>query len=276
MIDEPMEKIQSAAAFINSRMTTPCKTAVVTGTGLGKLANNIIAKIVIPFSEIPHFPKTTVESHSGNFIFGKHDVHDVILLQGRFHYYEGYEMEEVTFAIRVLKLLGVKNLILTNAAGSINPEIKPGSFMMLKDHINFLPVNPLRGKNIDTLGVRFPDMTNVYDKDCRNAVLKFCQNEEISCHYGVYLALQGPSLETPAELNFFNKIGADAVGMSTVPEAIVARHMSMKVAAVSVITNQGYPNPERKEAAIEDVLEVAESASENLFKIVTHLIQVIS
>ncbi len=275
MIDDLKTQYLAAAEFIKKQCGEFGETAIVSGTGLADIVNELDQKTIIPYKTIPHFPKTTVESHEGNFVVGKYKEKKIVILQGRFHYYEGYEMSDVTFAVRVLNYLGIKNLILTNAAGSVNPKINPGSFLVLKDHINLLPVNPLRGKNVDELGLRFPDMTNVYDESLQELAIDFCQTENISCHSGVYLALQGPSLETPAELLFFNKMGADVVGMSTVPEVIVARHMQMKVIAISVVTNQGYPNPEKKEATIEEVLTTAKNAIPNLNRLLAHLISAI-
>jgi purine-nucleoside phosphorylase len=216
-------------------------TGIVLGTGLGGLADEIVITDKIPYSEIPNFPATTVEGHHGNLIFGHLAGKPVVAMQGRFHYYEGYSMVETVFPIRVLKLLGIRQAFLSNAAGGINPGFEVGNLMVIHDHINFFPESPLRGRNIDELGTRFPDMTEPYDKVLIQIARKVSQSLGITLQEGVYLGNPGPSFETPAEYTHYRMIGADAIGMSTIPEVLAARHMGLPVFAVSVITNVAIP-----------------------------------
>lgn len=233
-----MSKYQEAVDYIQARIGGDVpKTAVVLGSGLGVMAEEIVDKVVIPYNEIPHFPLSTVAGHAGELIIGKLNYAPIIAMNGRFHFYEGYDFEQITFPIRVFALLGVKNLILTNAAGGVNFDYAAGDFMILRDHINFSGVSPLRGKNMDDFGPRFPDMTNLYDPEISTMIRDLATAGKMNIHEGVYAYLQGPSYETPAEIKALRTLGADAVGMSTVPEAIVARHCGLKVAGVSCITN---------------------------------------
>ena len=219
-------------------MTTSPTTAIILGTGLGKLADEIIDATRIPYSDIPNFPVSTVEGHHGNLIFGKLGQKDIMAMEGRFHYYEGYSMKEVTFPVRVMYELGIKTLFVSNAAGGTNPGFEIGDLMIITDHINALPENPLRGKNFPT-GPRFPDMSEAYDKDLVREALGIAREKGIKVQQGVYLATQGPTFETPAEYKMFRTWGADAVGMSTVPEVIVANHCGIKCFGISVITDLG-------------------------------------
>lgn len=233
-----MSKYMEAVEYIQARVNGDIpKSVIVLGSGLGVMAEEIVDKVVIPYKEIPHFPLSTVAGHAGELIIGKLNYAPVIAMNGRFHFYEGYDFEQITFPIRVFSLLGVKNIILTNAAGGINFNYAPGDFMIIRDHINFSGVSPLRGKNMDEFGPRFPDMTNLYDPELSTMIRDLAAAGNMNINEGVYAYLQGPNFETPAEIKALRTLGADAVGMSTVPEAIVARHCGIKVAGISCITN---------------------------------------
>ena len=223
--------------MINSRARTEVSVAVILGSGLGAFADELSSAKSIPYDEIPGFARATVEGHAGCLVIGKVGDAPVAAMQGRFHFYEGYSLEEVTFPIRVLKLLGVTTLILTNASGALNVEFTPGSLMLITDHINLIGVNPLMGPNDERFGPRFPDLTNAYSPELQDIVLQEARAMGMQIWRGVYAALSGPSYETPAEIHMVRSLGADAVGMSTVPEAIVARHMGMQVVGISCITN---------------------------------------
>lgn len=244
------EKAVEAAEFIKSQYEKEIKTALVLGSGLGAFADDLENAVKIPYAEIPHFQRSTVEGHAGQLVLGEIENVPVAVQQGRFHFYEGYDMQQVIFPVRAFGVLGVKNLILTNAAGSVQASFKPGNLMLIRDHINWMGVNPLRGANDERFGARFPDMTGVYDKNFQEiayaeagkiAEERFNNNlEEENRPFmwrGVYCALSGPTYETPAEITMLRLLGADAVGMSTVPEAIAARHQGMKVLGISCITN---------------------------------------
>lgn len=234
-----LEKINQTARYLNSKVSDMPKIAIILGTGLGPLADMIEDKTVIPYSEIPNFPVSTVEGHSGNFIFGTLSGKRVMAMQGRFHYYEGYDMKTVTFPVRVMRALGVETLIVSNAAGGMNKEFLVGDVMIITDHINLFPENPLRGKNYNELGVRFPAMTEAYSHRLVELADKIGAEKGIRLMHGVYVGTPGPTFETPAEYEYFRVIGGDAVGMSTVPEVIVARHGGMEVFGLSVITDLG-------------------------------------
>lgn len=246
------EKAVEAAEFIRSKYARPVSMAVVLGSGLGAFADELENAAVLPYSEIPYFCESTVEGHAGRLVLGEISGVSVAVQQGRFHYYEGYSMEEVMFPVRTLGVMGAKNVILTNAAGSLSTEMKPGKLMLISDHINMMGTNPLRGANDDRIGPRFPDLTEVYAKDLQEIASKAA--DEIAAERfesgkdpeltdilmrGIYCALSGPTYETPAEIHLYRLLGADAVGMSTVPEAIAARHMGMNVLGISCITNFG-------------------------------------
>jgi purine-nucleoside phosphorylase len=231
------DQAHRAAEQIRSRTQTKPSIAVVLGSGLGAFADELTESTAIAYSEIPGFAKATVEGHAGKMVIGKAGEVPIAVMQGRFHFYEGYAMDDVTFPVRVLKLLGVETLILTNAAGSLNTEFTPGSLMVISDHINLMGANPLIGPNDDRFGPRFPDLTSTYDPDLQNLVIEEAKAIDIEMRRGVYAALTGPSYETPAEIHMVRTLGADAVGMSTVPEAIVARHMEMRLIGISCITN---------------------------------------
>ena len=219
-------------------MTTAPETAIILGTGLGSLVNEITDKYEIEYKDIPNFPLSTVEGHSGKLIFGKLGNKEIMAMQGRFHFYEGYSMKEVTFPVRVMRELGIKTLFVSNAAGGMNPDFIIGDLMIINDHINFFPEHPLRGKNIP-YGDRFPDMSTAYDKQLIAMAKEIAAEKGIRVVEGVYLGTQGPTFETPAEYRMFHRMGGDAVGMSTVPEVIVARHCGIRVFGISVITDLG-------------------------------------
>ena len=231
-------KIQETASWLKERMSTNPKTAIILGTGLGQLASEIIDTYEFPYSEIPNFPVSTVEGHSGKLIMGKLGGKDILAMQGRFHYYEGYSMKEVTFPIRVMYELGIETLFVSNAAGGMNPEFSIGDLMIITDHINLQPEHPLRGKNFPT-GPRFPDMHETYDNNLISLADNIASEKNIKIQHGVYVGVQGPTFETPAEYRMYRMLGGDAVGMSTVPEVIVAHHCGIKTFGISIITDLG-------------------------------------
>ena len=233
-----LKKIEETANFLKARMTTAPETAIILGTGLGSLVNEITDKYEIKYEEIPNFPLSTVEGHSGKLIFGKLGNKEIMAMQGRFHYYEGYSMKEVTFPVRVMRELGIKTLFVSNAAGGMNPDFIIGDLMIINDHINMFPEHPLRGKNIP-YGDRFPDMSKTYSPELIAMAKEIAAEKGIRVVEGVYLGTQGPTFETPAEYIMFHRMGGDAVGMSTVPEVIVARHCGIRVFGISVITDLG-------------------------------------
>ncbi len=233
-----LKKTKEAVAYINKKITKEPKIGIILGSGIGNLADEIEAEVKIPYHEIPNFPVSTVKGHLGQLIFGKLNGVDVVAMQGRFHYYEGYNMQEVTLPVRVMKLIGIEQLFVSNASGGVNSSFEVGDIMFITDHINLLP-NPLIGANIEEFGPRFPDMSEAYDKRLLSVAKKIARHQNINYRTGVYAAVSGPTYETPAEYKYVNVLGADAVGMSTVPEVIVARHMGLPVFAVSVISDLG-------------------------------------
>ncbi|PKP32953.1 MAG: purine-nucleoside phosphorylase [Bacteroidetes bacterium HGW-Bacteroidetes-16] len=266
-----MQKINEAVAYLQKQGVGSPKIGIVLGTGLGGMVKNVVISHDIRYRDIPHFPESTVESHSGKLIFGSMNGKQVVVMNGRFHFYEGYSFDQITFGIRVMKLLGVDTLLVSNAAGAINTAFKPASLMLIDDHINMLPGNPLVGKNLDELGTRFPDMSAPYDAGLMAKIEQIATEESIELNKGVYVAWIGPSLETRAEYRFIKTMGADAVGMSTVPEVIVARHMDMKVLAISVITDLCDPD-NLKPGNIDDILANAALAEKDLVKLFTRLV----
>ena len=234
-----LEKIKQTADYLRTRVADMPKIGIILGTGLGPIVDYIEDKTVIPYKDIPNFPVSTVEGHSGNLIFGTMSGRRVMAMQGRFHYYEGYDMKAVTFPVRVMRALGVETLFVSNAAGGMNKEFKVGDVMIITDHINLFPENPLRGKNYAELGDRFPAMTEPYKKDLIALADKIAAEKGLRLMHGVYVGTTGPTFETPAEYEYFRVIGGDAVGMSTVPEVIVANHGGMRVFGLSVITDLG-------------------------------------
>ncbi|WP_028399539.1 purine-nucleoside phosphorylase [Ectobacillus panaciterrae] len=231
------EHIEKAAAYLKQQFSTTPAVGLILGSGLGVLADEIEDAVKVPYQEIPEFPVSTVEGHAGQLVFGTLRGVPVVAMQGRFHYYEGYDMQKVTFPVRVMKALGVEKLIVTNAAGGVNTSFAPGDLMILSDHINFMGTNPLIGPNDSEFGVRFPDMSEAYCKELRSLAKQTAASLNINVQEGVYLAVTGPTYETPAEIRMFRTLGGDAVGMSTVPEVIAARHAGMKVLGISCISN---------------------------------------
>lgn len=267
-----MKKIQEAVSFLKSKGIAKPEIGIILGTGLGSLANDVDVEISINYKDIPHFPVSTVESHSGKLLYGMLGGKKVLVMSGRFHYYEGYSLQEVTFPVRIMKMLGIEYLFVSNAAGAINLDMPKASMMIIDDHINMLPGNPLVGKNLDELGPRFPDMSRPYDPGLIAKMEKIAAEKKIHVNKGVYVAWIGPSLETRAEYRLIKVLGADAVGMSTVPEVIVANHMGMKVAAVSVITDKCDPD-HLEPANIDDIIRNAMSAEKDLILLFESLIQ---
>jgi purine-nucleoside phosphorylase len=245
---------------------------IVLGTGLGRLAESIEKEVQLAYNFIPHFPISTVESHFGRLIFGTLGGKKVVAMQGRFHYYEGYTMYQITYPIRIMKLLGAHTLLLSNAAGAVNLTYKLGDLMIIRDHINLLPENPLRGINLDQFGPRFPDMSQPYDRTLIAKAKSIAQNLGIPVQEGVYAAVPGPNLETAAEYRYLRIIGADVVGMSTVPECIVANHMGMRVFAMSIVTDIGDPD-NLKPVSLEEIIRVANQAEPKLTQIFTELVR---
>jgi purine-nucleoside phosphorylase len=267
------DQIQEAVRFIRTKTNFQPRFGIILGTGLGKLAGEIEEAIEIPYADIPQFPVSTVQSHKGKLIFGRLAGQPVVAMAGRFHYYEGYTMKQVTFPVRVLKFLGIERLFISNAAGSTSQHIFAGDLTFVKDHISLHAENPLRGENDGRLGPRFPDMLHTYDRKLNAVALEIARRKNIRAHEGVYLGLQGPNLETPAEYNMAHIVGADLVGMSTIPEVIVARHMELPVFVVSVATNKCYPVEEIQKTTIEDVIAVAEEAQPKVTTIVKELLK---
>ena len=258
-----IKRIEEATAFLLKKGFTSPDVGVVLGTGLGEFVQYLENPVSISYTEIPYFPKATVEYHKGKLIYGSIGTKKVLVMQGRFHYYEGYSMQEITFPIRVMKSLGVKHLLLSNAAGGINPYFKKGDLAVIDDHINLQPDNPLRGENIESLGPRFPDMSAPYNTEMINILKKHIIDAEIDFKAGVYVSVAGPNLETRAEYRFLKVIGADMVGMSTVPEVIVANHMGLPCAAVSVITDECDPD-NLQPVKLEEIITVAATADKKL------------
>ena len=231
------QRINDTAQYIKARITEAPSIGLILGSGLGDFADGLENRVVIPFAEIPDFPQPTVEGHAGAFVIGSCQGKTVVALQGRIHYYEGHPQQVITIPVRVMALLGVKQIVLTNACGGVNLNFAPGDLMLISDHINYSGSNPLIGPNLDQFGPRFPDLSNVYTKELRTKIMKVAEKNGIALRQGVYVMYSGPNYETPAEIRMFRMMGADAVGMSTVPEAIVAAHCGMDVVGISCITN---------------------------------------
>lgn len=270
-MNDYLKQIKECAEFIKERFVDIPKTAVILGTGLGKLADDIKEQNIIDYSDIPNFPISTVEGHSGRLILGKLGNKPILAMQGRFHFYEGYDMCKVTFPIRVMYELGIKRLFVSNAAGGMNANFKIGDLMVIKDHINLFPEHPLRGRNIEEHGMRFPDMSDAYNPLLIEKAFKIADEEGIKLQSGVYVGTQGPTFETPAEYRYFRFIGGDAVGMSTVPEVIVARHCGIEVFAMSVITDLGVEGVVEK-CSHEEVQRAAEEAQPKMTRIMRRLL----
>jgi purine-nucleoside phosphorylase len=264
-------KITEAADFLRSRGMDAPEIGIILGTGLGKLADQIEKEIEIDYEDIPHFPISTVEFHHGILIYGKLRGKKVLVMKGRSHAYEGYTTQQITFPIRVMKMLGIRSLLVSNACGAMNTEFKKGTLMLIEDHINLLP-NPLIGPNIDEMGTRFPDMSQGYSKEIGEKMIRIAAANGIPLHKGVYVAVTGPNLETRAEYRFLRKIGADVVGMSTTPEVIVANHMKLPVAGISVITDECDPD-HLEPVDIDKILYYASLAEAGLVKIFSELVE---
>ncbi|RMF62018.1 MAG: purine-nucleoside phosphorylase [Calditrichaeota bacterium] len=266
------EKIEEAVAYIRQHTQMKPGVGVVLGTGLGDLVKEIEQEVALSYQDIPHFPVSTVESHAGKLIFGTISGKEVVAMQGRFHYYEGYSMKQITFPIRVMKFLGVNTLLISNACGGMNPLYRKGDLMIMEDHINLLGDNPLIGVNDEELGPRFPDMSEPYSHRLIEMVEEIALEEKIKVQRGVYVAVPGPNLETRAEYRFLRTIGADVVGMSTVPEVIVARHMNMEVCGISVITDECFPDA-LEPVNVADIIATANKAQPKLTILMKRLIE---
>jgi purine-nucleoside phosphorylase len=271
-VEDLKAKVAESVEFINQKSKTKPKIAIILGTGLGRLAEDIEEKEIIPYSEIPNFPISTVRGHSGNLVLGKLGNKEVVAMQGRFHYYEGYSLKEVTFPVRVMKKLGADIIVISNAAGGMNRFFKRGDLMLITDHINLFGGNPLIGPNDEELGPRFPDMSEAYNPKFIELTKKVALKEKIRLQEGVYAGLTGPTLETPAEYRFLINIGADAVGMSTVPEVIVANHMGMKVLGISCITDLAIDGVIVK-TGVEEILKAASDAEPIMTKLIEKVIK---
>ncbi|HEX9655823.1 MAG TPA: purine-nucleoside phosphorylase [Bacteroidota bacterium] len=269
---ELRKNIDEAVAFLRTKTSMKPTVGIILGTGLGGLAKEIKAQTVIEYGDIPHFPLSTVESHHGKLIFGKLGNKDVVAMQGRFHYYEGYTMQQVTFPVRVMKFLGITTLLISNAAGGMNPQFRKGSVMIITDHINLIGDNPLIGPNDDTIGPRFPDMSEPYNRDLIALAEQVALEMKIRTERGVFVAVAGPNLETRAEYRFLRFIGADAVGMSTVPENIVAVHMGLNVVGFSIITDECFPDA-LEPANVEAIIAVASSTEPKLTAIMKGVVE---
>jgi purine-nucleoside phosphorylase len=272
VMQEYFEKLKQTEEHLRQKIHKIPYIAIVLGSGLGSLTNFIRNKLEISYDQIPNFPRTTVPGHEGRLIFGELGGRDIVAMKGRFHYYEGWNMNEVVFPLRIFKLLGVGNLILTNAAGGINTQFKPGDLMLIKDHIGFLADNPLRGTNMEQFGPRFPDMSQVYDREMVEVAAECALKLHYEIRRGVYAYAKGPSFETPAEIRAFRGLGADAVGMSTVPEAITARHMGMKVLGISCITNMAAGVLDQT-LNHEEVMETGKKVEEKFAALVTEIVK---
>ena len=266
------DQIQESLQFIRSKWQGTAKVGIVLGTGLGNLAKQIKAEVAFPYEEIPNFPRSTVESHAGNLVVGTLGGVPVAAMEGRFHGYEGYDPQQITFPVRVLQALGAEMLIVSNACGGMNPQYQTGDIMVIEDHINLLGINPLVGINDDRLGPRFPDMCEPYDKKLIDMALEIARKENFAAHKGVYVAVLGPNLETRAEYRFLRGIGADVVGMSTVPEVLVAVHCGMKVLGLSIVTDMALPDA-LKPAVVADIIAIANAAEPKLTKIVCGVLE---
>lgn len=265
-----LEKIYETAAYLRNQISMQPQTAIILGTGLGSLVNDITDKQEIAYQDIPNFPISTVEGHSGKLIFGKLGGKGIMAMQGRFHYYEGYSMKEVTFPVRVMHELGIRNLFVSNASGGMNPAFHIGDLMIIRDHINFFPEHPLRGQNL--YNDRFPDMSEAYSREFIRIADEIAQEQGIAVQHGVYLGTQGPTFETPAEYRMYHIWGADAVGMSTVPEVIVANHCKMNVFGISVITDLGIEG-KIVEVSHKEVQQAADAAQPKMTTLMRELIK---
>jgi purine-nucleoside phosphorylase len=266
-----MEALLETTKFLQSKITSKPSIGIILGTGLGGLVNRVEITQSIPYGNIPNFPTSTVESHKGKLILGKLGGKEVLIMQGRFHYYEGYSMEQITFPVRVMKMLGIETLFVSNASGGLQPYMETSDLMIITDHINMLPDNPLRGNPYPNLGPRFPDMSEAYDKALIQKAEEIALRENFRVHKGVYVSVAGPNLETKAEYKYLRIIGGDAVGMSTVPEIIVAKHQGMRCFAVSVITDIGHEEKIKK-VSLQEIIDAANKAEPAMTTLITELI----
>ncbi len=269
-----MQAIKATTNFLKEQGIETPEIGIILGTGLGKLVEHVQIIKQIDYQNIPHFPVSTVEFHKGKLIYGTLEGRKVLVMQGRFHYYEGYSFKELTMHVRVMKLLGIKLLLLSNACGSMNPDFKNSSLMVIDDHIDLLPGNPLVGKNKDEMGSRFPDMSQPYNREINQMLHEVAKEQNVTLNEGVYVAVSGPNLETRAEYRFLRTIGADVVGMSTVPEVIVANQVGLKCAAVSVITDECDPD-NLQVASISEILNNAAKAEKKLIKLFKGLVKLV-
>ncbi|MEL6636304.1 MAG: purine-nucleoside phosphorylase [Bacteroidota bacterium] len=270
------DQVQESLAYLRQRVALKPRYGIILGTGLGNLTDEIDIEAEIPYGEIPHFPVSTVQSHRGKLLFGTLAGQAIVAMAGRFHYYEGYSMQQVTFPVRVLHGLGIERLLISNVSGSTNAGIEAGDIVFIRDHINLQPENPLRGPNDERLGPRFPDLLHTYDRALNARALTIAAAHDIRAHEGVYVALQGPNLETPAEYQFLHRIGGDVVGMSTVPEVLVARHMALPIFVLSVVSNKCYPPEEIRVTTVESVIALAKEVEPKMRKIVVELLLAMS
>lgn len=271
-IGEYKKMIDEAVGYIKGKISLKPTIGIILGTGLGSLVDGIKLTDTVGYESIPHFPVSTVESHAGRLLFGHLKDKSVVCMQGRFHYYEGYTFKQITFPVRVMKALGIETLIASNAAGGLNPNFSSGDIMLIKDHINFFPGNPLIGPNDDSLGLRFPDMYETYSSKYRNLAKEVALEQKVPLQEGVYVGLTGPTLETAAEYRMLRGFGADAVGMSTVPEVIVARHQGNRVLAFSIITDMGLPD-NMHPCSLEEVIGYASKAEPSLRAIIAGCVE---
>lgn len=266
------ERINETIQFIRSKTNFVPEIAIILGSGLGNLTSILKEECIIPYTDIPNFPQSTVKGHGGKLVIGTLHGKRIIAMQGRFHYYEGYSMQQVTFPVRVMKFLGAHTIIISNASGGLNPSYKVGDLMILRDHINLVSDHPLRGKNDESIGPRFPDQHQLYNKELIQKALQIAAKHHITCHSGVYVGVTGPTFETPAEYKFMHIIGGDAVGMSTVPEVMVANHMGMRIFAISVISDEGNP-PVPVQVSHDEVVKAAMAAEPKMTTIINELIE---
>lgn len=274
-IEDYKYKVDETVSFLKEKMKRAPSVVIILGTGLGGLMDSIEIDTLLPYEEIPHFPRSTVEGHQGNLIFGNLNGKDVAVLQGRFHYYEGYSTRELTFPLRTLALLGAKTLVVTNAAGGLDTDLVPYTIMVIRDHLNFIGENPLRGENVDDWGPRFPDLSEPYDRKLIAATLQCAEKLHMTnVTTGVYVAIPGPSLETPAETRFLRLAGADAVGMSSVPEVIVAKHAGMKVLGLSAVANINDPD-NFIPIMLDDIIKAAQRIEPDMQELIKEVLSVI-
>lgn len=269
-----MNKINDAVKALEKHMEIKPEIGMILGSGLGILADELENAVAIPYEDIPHFPKPTVEGHKGQFVAGMLNGVPVLVMQGRFHYYEGYSLQQITFPVRVMKALGIGSLVVTNAAGGVNTDYRPGDLMIIRDHINFIGNSPLIGPNLNEFGVRFPDMSQAYDKEYIEIAQRIAKELDVTVQEGVYLATSGPAYETPAEVRMIRTLGGDAVGMSTVPEVIVARHAGMRVLGISCISNAASGILEQP-LSHDEVMETTEKVKATFIKLVKGITEAI-